>query len=326
MVFNPPETLVTVFGGSGFVGRYIVRALARRGYRLRAASRRPDLAGHLQPLGTPGQIMPVQSNVRFPASVTAACNDAQVVIYLPAVLAEARQQNFEALHVFGAEAVAKAARSAGAKLLIHFSALGATLDSTSAYARTKAEGESRVKAAFPGAIIVRPSVVFGPEDQFFNRFASMARLAPVLPLIGGGQTRFMPVYVGDIAEAVSQLVDQSAATGRIYELGGPETLSLREVINYTLKVTGRRRLLVSVPWKVASVLGSILSLLPGAPLTADQVELLKSDNLVSDQARQEGRTFEGLGINPVGVEAIVPSYLFRYRRAGQFSTSEQAQG
>lgn len=324
MVFNPPETLVTVFGGSGFVGRYIVRALARSGYRLRVASRRPDLAGHLQPLGTPGQIMPVQSNVRFPASVAAACNDAQVVIYLPAVLAEAGQQNFEALHVLGAEAVAKAARSAGAKLLIHFSALGATLDSTSVYARSKAEGESRVRAAFPGAIILRPSVVFGPEDQFFNRFASMARLAPVLPLIGGGQTRFMPVYVGDIAEAVSHLVAQSVATGRIYELGGPEILSMKEVINYTLKVTGRRRLLVSIPWKVASVLGSILSLLPGAPLTADQVELLKSDNLVSDQARREGRTLEGLGINPVGVEAIVPSYLFRYRRAGQFSTSAQA--
>jgi NADH dehydrogenase len=315
---------VTIIGGSGFIGRHIVRALAQRGYRLRAASRRPDLALHLQPLGTPGQIMPVQANVRYPASLTAACAGASVVIYLPAVLAESGPQTFEALHVFGAEAAAKAARAAGAGMFIHMSAIGADAESASTYARTKAEGEARVKAAFPGAIIIRPSVVFGPEDNLFNRFAALARIAPALPLIGGGMTRFAPVYVGDVAEAVARLVDQGIASGRVYELGGPEEMTLKEIIAYTLKVTGRHRLLVNLPWRAASLLGSVAGLLPKPAITADQVELLKKDNLVSDQAKREGRTFEALGIKPQGVEAIVPAYLYRFRKAGQFSAPEQS--
>ncbi len=315
---------MTIIGGSGFIGRHIVRALAQRGYRLRAASRRPDLALHLQPLGTPGQIMPVQANVRYPASLTAACAGASVVIYLPAVLAESGPQTFEALHVFGAEAAAKAARAAGAGMFIHMSAIGADAESASTYARTKAEGEARVKAAFPGAIIIRPSVVFGPEDNLFNRFAALARIAPALPLIGGGMTRFAPVYVGDVAEAVARLVDQGIASGRVYELGGPEEMTLKEIIAYTLKVTGRHRLLVNLPWRAASLLGSVAGLLPKPAITADQVELLKKDNLVSDQAKREGRTFEALGIKPQGVEAIVPAYLYRFRKAGQFSAPEQS--
>jgi NADH dehydrogenase len=322
--FVPSETLVTVIGGSGFIGRHIVRALARRGYRIRPASRRPDLAGHLQPLGTPGQIMPVQANVRFPASLAAACEGASVVIYLPAVLFESGGQNFEALHVFGAEAAAKAARAARARMFIHMSAIGADTNSASAYARTKAEGEARVKAAFPGAIVIRPSVVFGPEDDLFNRFAAMARLAPALPLIGGGETKFAPVFVGDVAEAFARLIDQGIASGRTYELGGPEVMSLKDIIAFTLKTTKRHRLLVNLPWRMASLLASVMGLFPKPMLTADQVELLKHHNLVSDEARREGRTLEALGIKPSGVEAIVPAYLYRYRRAGQFSAPENA--
>lgn len=323
MNFVPSQTLVTVIGGSGFIGRHIIAALARRGYRIRAASRRPDLAGHLQPLGYPGQIMAVQANVRYPESLAAACRGASVVIYLPAVLSEAGSQNFDALHVFGAEAAAKAARAAKARMFIHVSAVGADAQSQSLYARTKGEGEARVKAAFPGAIILRPSVVFGPEDDLFNRFASLARFAPALPLIGGGGTKFAPVYVGDIAEAVGRLIDQGIASGRTYELGGPEVMTLRDIIAYTLKVTGRHRLLVNLPWAAASALGSLMGILPKPMITSDQVELLKQDNLVSEEARREGRTFEALGIKPSGVEAIVPSYLYRYRKAGQFSTSAE---
>jgi NADH dehydrogenase len=315
----PRDSLVTVIGGSGFIGRYIIRALARRGYRIRAASRRPDLAGYLQPLGTPGQIVPVQANVRYPDSLAAVCEGANAVIYLPALLSESGAQTFDAVHVFGSEAAAKAARAARAKVHIHMSAIGASRESTSEYARTKAEGEARVKAAFPGAIILRPSVVFGPEDQFFNRFAAMARLSPFLPLIGGGHTKFAPVYVGDVAEATARLIDQGFGSGRIYELGGPEIMTMKDVMTYVLQVTGRRRLLVPIPWGVARVMGMIAGLLPEPQLTVDQVELLKYDNLVGEAAQREGRTLEGLGVVPRSVEAIVPSYLYRYRKAGQFT-------
>jgi NADH dehydrogenase len=313
-----------VIGGSGFIGRHIIRALARRGYRIRAASRNPNLAGHLQPLGTPGQVMAVYANVLKPSTLAAACAGASVVIYLPAVLAESGDQNFEGLHVFGAEAAAKAARAAKARLFLHMSAIGADAASASSYARTKAEGEARVRSAFPGAIILRPSVVFGPEDGLFNRFASLARTAPALPLIGGGNTRFAPVYVGDVAEAVARLIDQGIASGRTYELGGPEIMTLKDIIVYTLKVTDRRRLLIDLPWSIASAMGSLMGLLPKAPITADQVELLKHDNLVSDDAQREGRTLEALGIKPRGIEGIVPGYLYRYRKAGQFSPGKES--
>jgi uncharacterized protein YbjT (DUF2867 family) len=315
----PRDSLVTVIGGAGFIGRHIVRSLARRGYRVRVASRRPDLAGYVQPSGTPGQIMPVQANVRYPHSIAAVCEGANAVVYLPALFANRGAQTLDAVNVFGAEATAKAARAARTKVLIHFSALGANSESTSDYARSKAEAEARLKAAFPGAIILRPSFVFGPEDQFFNRFAAMARFSPFLPLIGGGHTKSMPVYVGDVAEAVARLIDQGFGSGRIYELGGPEIMTMKDVMAYILEVTGRRRMLVPIPWGAARVLGMIAGLLPKPPLTTDQVELLKYDNLVSEAAQREGRTLESLGIVPRSVEAIVPSYLYRYRKAGQFT-------
>jgi NADH dehydrogenase len=316
---EPSEQLVTIVGGSGFLGRHIARALARRGFRLRIACRRPDLAGHLQPLGAPGQVVAVQANVRFPASLAAACEGAHAVINLPGVLYSRGAQSFDAVHVFGAETSAKAAKAAKARLLIHMSALGAAAASASEYARTKAEGEARARANFPGAIVIRPSIVFGPEDQFFNRFAAMARFAPALPLIGGGETRFAPVYVGDVAEAVARLIDRGVADGKTYELGGPEELSFRQLMNFTLETVGRRRLLVPVPWGIARLQAMVLGLLPRPLLTADQVELLKTDNVVSAEARREGRTLEGLGIAATGIAAIVPSYLYRYRRAGQFT-------
>jgi NADH dehydrogenase len=314
------DKLITIFGGSGFIGRHIVRSLAKRGYRIRVACRRPDLAGHVVPLGVPGQIVPVQANVRYPVSVAAACDGAYAVINLVGVLFDAGAQSFDAIHVFGAEAVAKAAKNAKAQVLVHFSAIGADADGKSVYSKSKAEGEAKAKAAFGGVSILRPSIVFGPEDNFFNKFAAMARFSPALPLIGG-DTKFQPAFVGDVAEAVARIIDKGVADGKTYELGGPEKKSFRDVLNYVLSVTMRKRLLLPVPFPVASVLGAVLGWLPKAPLTMDQVELLKSDNVVSDKAEAEGRTLKGLGINARAIDAIVPSYLYRYRKAGQFTAT-----
>ena len=319
MLVQPSDRLITIIGGSGFVGRHIVRALARRGYRIRVACRRPDLAGHLQPLGNTGQIMMVQANVRYPASLAAACEGAYAVINLTGVLYSAGAQSFDAVHVFGAEASAKAAKAAKARLFIQMSAIGADETSAADYARSKAEGEKRARAAFPGAIVLRPSIVFGPEDSFFNRFASMARVSPFLPLIGGGETRFQPVFAGDLGEAVARLVDRGEADSTTYELGGPETLSFKQLMEFTLDTIGRKRALVTLPWGVAKLQAAVMGLLPKPLLTSDQVELLKTDNVVSEAARREGRTLEGLGVTPRGIEGIVPGYLYRYRKAGQFT-------
>jgi len=312
------DTLITIIGGSGFVGRHVVRALARRGYRIRVACRRPDLAGHVQPLGTPGQVVPVQANVRFPASLTAACEGAYAVINLVGVLYSRGAQSFDAVHVFGAEASAKAAKAARARVFFQMSALGANPESASAYARSKAEGEARAKAAFPGAAIIRPSIIFGPEDEFFNRFAALARFSPVLPLIGGS-TRFQPVFVGDVAEAFAKIVEHPDLAGKAYELGGPEIMSFREILEYTLAVVERRRLLLPIPWRLARVMAAVMGVLPKPILTVDQVELLKSDNVVGADAERARATLEGLGISPTGIKAIVPAYLYRFRKAGQFT-------
>jgi uncharacterized protein YbjT (DUF2867 family) len=318
------DKLITVIGGSGFIGRHVVRSLAKRGYRVRVACRRPDLAGHVVPLGVPGQIVPVQANIRFPASVAAACDGAFAVINLPAVLYNSGAQNFEALHVFGAEAVAKAAKAAKAQMLIQFSSIGADLNSSSAYARTKAQGESRVAAAFPGATIIRPSIVFGPEDNFFNQFAHMARFAPALPLIGGGKTMFQPVFAGDVAEAIATLVDRGVADGKTYELGGPEKLNFKQILQFILATIQRKRLLLPLPFGIASLIGAVAGILPKPVLTADQVESLKADNVVSATAEKQGHTLQGLGISPRSIEAIVPAYLYRFRKAGQFSVPNVA--
>lgn len=314
----PP--LVTVFGGSGFVGRHVVRALARRGYRIRVAVRRPDLAGFLQPIGGVGQISFVQANLRYRQSVDRAVEGADHVVNCVGILFESGRNKFDAVQDFGARAVAEAARAAGAKLT-HISAIGADEKSQSSYGRTKGRGEAAVLRTVPDAVILRPSIVFGPEDGFFNKFATMARYAPALPLIGGGHTKFQPVYVADVAEAVARSVDGVIERGRIYELGGPEVLTFRQCLELMLRVVDRKNPLVPLPFGVASLIGSIASLVPfiKPPLTSDQVTLLRSDNVVSQTARTEGRTLESIGIEPVLAEAILPSYLVRYRQQGQFT-------
>jgi uncharacterized protein YbjT (DUF2867 family) len=309
--------LATVFGGSGFLGRHLVRALARRDYRIRVAVRRPDLAGHLQPLGRVGQIHAVQANVRYPDSVAAAARHAEVVINLVGILFERGARTFQAVHAGGANAVARTAAAAGARL-IHVSAIGADADSPSGYAQTKAAGEAAVRAAIPAATIFRPSIMFGPEDDFFNRFAAMARLSPVLPLVGGGHTRFQPVFVGDVAEAIARAVDGEAVAGTSYELGGPEVKTFRQLMEFVLKTTGRRRVLLPLPFALASLQATFLQFLPKPPLTPDQVTLLRADNVVSPEAERERRTLPALGIAPTTIEAIVPTYLWRFRKYGQF--------
>lgn len=315
--------LVVVFGGSGFVGRHVVRALAQRGYRIRVACRRPDLAGHLQPLGNVGQIQPIQANVRVRWSVDHAVQGADHVVNLVGILYESGRQRFGAVQDFGARAVAEAARSAGAGLT-HVSALGASVDSESSYARTKALGEKAVLDTVPNAVIFRPSINFGPEDGFFNRFAAMARFSPALPLLGGGKTRLQPVYVGDVAEAIARSVDGAVAGGKIYELGGPKVLTFKECMQEMLAVIERKRLLVPLPWWMARLQASILGLLPKPLLTNDQVTQLQSDNVVSEKAVKEGRTFAATGITPRTLGAILPSYLWRFRATGQFDQRRPA--
>ena len=317
------DTLITVFGGSGFLGRHLVRALARRQYRIRVASRRPDLAGHLQPLGRVGQIHAVQANVRYPGSIEAAVRNADIVINLVAVLYERGRQRFETVQVFGAEQVALAASAHGARM-IHVSAIGANENSPSAYARSKAAGEKAVRVATPDAVVFRPSALFGPEDNFFNKFAAIARFAPALPLLGGGATRFQPVFVGDVAEAIARAVDGNAKPGTVYELGGPEVCTFRQLMEYVLATIERRRRLVPVPFGLMKLQAQFLQFLPKPPLTPDMVELLRGDNVVSDEARRDGRTLQALGIEPTAMEVIVPSYLWRFRKTGQFKTGRFA--
>jgi len=315
---NKLETLVAVFGGSGFLGRHVVRALAKRGYRVRVAVRRPELAGYLQPMGRVGQIHAVQANVRYPDSVAAAVRDADAVINLVGILFERGQQRFGTVMTAGAQSVARAAQAASASL-VHVSAIGADEKSTSHYARAKAEGERLVLSAHQAAVIVRPSIVFGPEDDFFNRFAALARMAPALPLVGGGATRMQPVFAGDVAEAVARAVDGDLRAGLVYELGGPNVRTFKELMQFVLATTQRRRLLIPVPFALMKLQAQVLQFLPKPPITPDQVELLKRDNVVSDEAKGEGRTLEGIGITPESIDAIVPSYLWRFRKTGQFN-------
>ena len=312
------NTLVTVFGGSGFLGRHVVRALAKRDYRIRVAVRRPELAGHLQPLGKVGQIHAVQANLRYPDSVASAMRDSHAAINLVGILAESGAQTFDAVQGAGAGSVARAASAVGART-VHVSAIGADPNSPSRYARAKAAGESAVLAVAPSATILRPSVVFGPEDQFTNRFASLARISPALPLIGGGLTKLQPVYVGDVATAVADAVDGKAKLGATYELGGPEVLTMREIMEIILATIERRRMLISLPFGLAKFQALLLQFAPGPlKLTPDQVMLLRSDNVVSAAAKSAGLTLEGLGIAADSLEAIAPQYLWRFRAAGQF--------
>jgi NADH dehydrogenase len=325
----PASQLVTVFGGSGFVGRHVVRALARRGYRIRAAVRRPDLAGFLQPLGSVGQIHAVQANLRYPDSVHAAVRGADAVVNLVGILKEGGRQTFAGVQAQGPRAVAEACVDHAITRLVQISALGADPDSAGAYGRSKAAGEAAVQRLVPDAVILRPSVLFGPEDQFFNRFAALARMLPVIPL-ACGESRLQPAFVGDVAEAVARAVDGTVPGGRIYELGGPEVRTLRELVEYTCSVAGRQPRIIDLPLAAGRIQARILEIVDSLTLglmpdelvlTRDQLAMLGRDNVVSAEAESEGRSFAGIGISPVAAEAVVPSYLWRFRKTGQFDTA-----
>lgn len=321
--------VVTVFGGSGFVGRHVVRALARDGWRVRVACRRPDLAFYLQPLGRVGQVMAVQANVRHPQSIAAALRGASAAVNLVGILAETGAQKFSTVQAGGARVIAEAAKAAGIDNVVHISAIGADPQSRSAYGRSKAEGEAAMLAQIPSAVILRPSVIFGPEDDFFNRFATMARYFPVVPIVGA-DTKFQPVYVGDVAQAVANALAGRAKPGAVYELGGPEIKSFAEIIGYALEVVQRERKVLKLSFGVGKLMAVLTQTMTKLSfglfpkllrMTRDQVELLKHDNVVSDAAKIDARTLEGLGIaDPQSIESIVPTYLYRYRKVGQYQT------
>jgi uncharacterized protein YbjT (DUF2867 family) len=306
---------VTVFGGSGFIGRHLVRRLAARGDVVRVAVRDPVAAAFLRPMGDVGQIVPMRVDIRDAAAVAESVAGADAAVNLVGILAESGSQRFAAIQAEGAERLAAAAKAAGATRFVHVSAIGADAASPSAYARTKAAGEDGVRRHFPDAPILRPSVVFGPEDGFFNRFARLAVFAPALPLIGGGATRLQPVFVGDVAAAIVAALDSAAASGRTFELGGPRVLTMREAMEFVLAQTRRRRALVNLPFAAARALAAVLERLPAPQLTRDQVELLRRDNVVSAGAAD----LRSLGIEPTPIEAVVPAYLETYRRGGRFA-------
>jgi len=322
------QNLVTVFGGSGFIGAQTVRQLAKAGWRIRVAVRNPAKAYAMRLHGDVGQIDIVQANIRNEPSLRRALSGASASINLVGVMQETGRQGFQSVHVMGAHNVAKAARAEGVLRVVQASALGANANSPSKYARTRAEGEAAARDIYSDAVIVRPSIVFGPEDRFFNRFAAMAQTSPALPLIGGGKTRFQPVFVGDVGKALSRCVVMEEAAGQTYELGGPATLTFRQLMELMLAQIGKRRFLAPIPWPVAGLLGSAgdaANRLAGSvgaslptPITADQVILLKTDNIVSGDYPGLGE----LGVTPTTLEAVLPSYLYRYRKGGQYADQE----
>jgi NADH dehydrogenase len=322
------QGLVTVFGGSGFIGNQVTRALARAGYRIRVAVRRPGLGYKLPLMGDVGQVEVVQANLRNPASIGRALDGAEACVNLVGLLYETGRQRFAGLHAEGAKEIAAACAARGITRLVQMSALGADPNSLSKYARTKAEGEAAVRKLAPQAVILRPSVVFGVDDQFFNRFAALASLLPVMPLPGGGATRFQPVFVGDLAAAVVAAVRDPAAAGKTFEIGGPEVYTYRQIIEMTLAQIQKSRPLLSLPWPLAKLVGRVgdlqAKLLPFAPvLTSDQVELLRKDSVVDPKAPG----LKALGVTePVAAEAIISTYLYRYRRGGQFAGATVVSG
>ena len=303
-----------VLGGSGFIGRYVVKRLAARGEVIAVGCRNAEEAKFLKPMGDVGQIVPLNVAISDERLLPAFLAGNDALVNCVGILQERRSQTFERVHHTGPARLARLAREAGVGRLVHLSAIGADSRSPSAYARTKAAGEQAVRDAFPTATILRPSVVFGPEDQFFNRFAAMAMVSPVLPLIGGGETRFQPVYVGDVADAVVRCLEDPTTAGRVYELGGPKIYTMRELFELLLDEIRRKRWLVDIPFGLAAAQARLMSVLPNPPLTPDQVELLKRDNVVSSGAM----TLASLAISPTPAEIIVPTYLDRFRRGGWY--------
>lgn len=313
------QKIVTVFGGGGFVGTQVVQQIARLGHRVRVAVRRPNLVGHVTTLGNVGQIQPIQANVRNAASVQRAVAGADIVINLVGVGYGRGAQTFDAVNTDGAATVAQAAKAAGASVLVHMSALGVDKAAeTSQYAASKLAGEEAVFAAFPNAVIIRPSILFGQDDGYFNLMGTLSRLFPIMPVIGGS-SRFQPAYVGDVAEAIAQAAEGKVKTGRIYELGGPDIETHKALLERVQRETQRNRFLLPLPSGIAKLLALPFAILPFPPLiTADQVELLGQDNVVSDAAIKDKRTFAAFGITPASMDNILPTYMWRFRRHGQF--------
>jgi uncharacterized protein YbjT (DUF2867 family) len=303
------QKIVTIVGGTGFLGRYVVHRLAKAGYVLRVIARDADQALYLRTAGDPGQVVLMNGDVTRPESLSGKLINSYAVINLTGILYQSGRQKFDTVHTQGAECLAQMAKTAKAQCFVQVSALGVDKAVNSRYARTKFAGEKAAMAAFPEATILRPGVMFGPEDNFTNQFARMAVLSPVLPLIGGGRTTFQPVYIDDVAAAIETCISNSATKGQIYELGGPETYSFKEILQYIMEVTGRRRLLLPLPFGLAALMGAVLQFLPKPPLTFDQVRLLKRDNVVSASAR----TFAALGMTPKNMKEIMPFYLNIYR-------------
>ena len=317
--------LVTIYGGSGFVGRYIARRMAQAGWRVRVAVRRPNEAMHVKPYGVVGQVEPVFCNIRDDASVRAVLTGADAVVNCVGTFDRKGRNSFQAIQDEGASRIARLAAEEGVSHLVHISAIGADIEAASAYAQSKARGEAGVIKYFPNAVILRPSVIFGAEDQFFNRFAGMTRFGPILPVVGA-ETRFQPVYVDDVAQAAVMGATGTARPG-IYELGGPEVVSFRKLMQQMLSVIRRRRLIVNIPFGIASVMGWMMDLIQTvtlglipAQITRDQVKSLRVDNVVAPDARG----FADLGITPVAVEAVLPDYLWRFRPAGQYEAIKES--
>ena len=309
-----------VLGGSGFIGRYVVKRLATRGEVIAVGCRNAEAAKHLKPLGDVGQIVPLNVGIGEEALLPAFLAGNDSLVNSVGILQESGAQTFELVHHTGPARLARFARETGVERFVHISAIGADLRSSSAYARTKAAGEQAERDACPTVTILRPSVVIGPEDQIFNRFAAMATISPVLPLIGGGETRFQPVYVGDVADAVVKCLEDPATAGRVYELGGPKIYSFREVLELVQGEIRRKRRFVDLPFGLAAFQAKLMSILPNPPLTPDQVELLKSDNIVSSGAL----TLASLGITPTPAEVVLPTYLDRFRRGGWYAGGSRA--
>ncbi len=305
------QRIATVFGGTGFIGRQVVKRLVDAGHIVRVAVRDTEAATVLKPLGVPGQVVPLHAPLSDEAAIARAVEGARHVVSLVGILAEGRAGDFDRVHHQGAAAIARAATAAGVEHLVHVSAIGADAASPSLYARSKAAGEAAVRAAFPAAVILRPSIVFGAEDQFFNRFAQLARLLPVMPVFEGA-TKFQPVHVGDVADAIIAGLTRADVQGRTFELGGPKIWTMRQLLAWILDQTGRRRPLVAVPTAIAQVQARVMECLPGKPLTRDQLALLRRDNVVAPGAAGLAE----LGITPLAVEQVVPDYLVRYRPSG----------
>lgn len=319
------SNLVTIFGGSGFIGRYVARRMAKEGWRVRVAVRRPELAEFVRPYGVVGQVEPMFCNIRDDASVRRVMHGASAVVNCVGILAESGRQTFDAVQVEGAERIARIAAAEAVQQMVHISAIGADAESDSAYARAKAKGEAGVLAHMPGAMILRPSIVFGTEDQFFNRFAGMTRFSPILPVVGA-DTRFQPVYVDDVARA-AMMGATGRAAGGVYELGGPEVMTMRALMDEMLTTIQRRRVVLNMPFFLARVMAAVFGLvgkisggLVPPPITTDQVRNLRHDNVVGAGAK----SFADLGIEPTATEAVLPDYLWRFRPSGQYAAIKQS--